>query len=775
MSCVKYSFLALFISISAHGAAQDTKPQPANAAAQTASDSSASALESIANLKQRVKLAPTEALQRSAAEELLAVRRGLLAKNKSDARWPIWLADHAEDCFTVALPAGDDVDRVIFGIAGPEARRRVRELSREMLLAAEDADASSLVVIERKGPDRPTPQIIAQLEQVERARRIPLLRSLAEILNTETAEYDSQKRRAMAETALLRLDALVTELDDRTTSIVSRYGGLAAARLGDELRANKYLSLSRQKAANDEALVTLADLASLRAAGLLRGPNQAADAATVLEGTGSITRQLAIAELLCRLRKQAMGELAADSPTTQRVWTAPLADVLRHSSTKDISSTRDAVLAKLASIERDGTPLPERDPMCMIASADQAIDRGELINDRMSQLQALTTDPAVLGVMQAAALRTLTRMDLAADHWSDAADRSIRLANEHAADAASPAAIALAIRVSWELDKGADGQDAVARNRLEKAVNLGASTFPDHAEFGLWQLERQTLATEALAEKRTCSLENSAPTASFDANTSTVKEMKDRLNAAQAWIEVEGGHYQAALDCLARSSGVTLGPTASARRLSAKISATTALAKDISNDQELIAANQKNPGLVAGLTARRLHALMPKERWTAVMPAFNTTLSATAVSLMNTLSMSNSTDAVAWLDLADLLRFAGEFDQSCKAYDKSLVFKPNSKEALLGKAECLFARNNDASLGEAMSIYKQLLAGQEYEPNPAQRDQAWWLCQLRQLEILRAAKRWDERATMRAARLKALDDTLGSPEFASAFAKVLNS
>jgi tetratricopeptide (TPR) repeat protein len=166
---------------------------------------------------------------------------------------------------------------------------------------------------------------------------------------------------------------------------------------------------------------------------------------------------------------------------------------------------------------------------------------------------------------------------------------------------------------------------------------------------------------------------------------------------------------------------------------------------------------------------------MPKERWTAVMPAFNTTLSATAVSLMNTLSMSNSTDAVAWLDLADLLRFAGEFDQSCKAYDKSLVFKPNSKEALLGKAECLFARNNDASLGEAMSIYKQLLAGQEYEPNPAQRDQAWWLCQLRQLEILRAAKRWDERATMRAARLKALDDTLGSPEFASAFAKVLNS
>ena len=73
-----------------------------------------------------------------------------------------------------------------------------------------------------------------------------------------------------------------------------------------------------------------------------------------------------------------------------------------------------------------------------------------------------------------------------------------------------------------------------------------------------------------------------------------------------------------------------------------------------------------------------------------------------------------------------------------------------------------------------MSIYKQLLAGHEYEPNPAQRDQAWWLCQLRQLEILRAANRWDERATMRLGRLKALDESLSSQEFASAFAKAAN-
>ena len=771
MNWDKWLCMAFFIAFSPRGLAQELAVQNTDAPLQTASDTSAVALESIANLKQRVKIAPTPDLQRSAADDLLSVRRGLLSANKNDSRWPIWLADHAEDCFTVVLPAGDDVDKVIFGISGPAARKRVRDLSREMLLAAEDADASAIMVIARKGPDRPTPQLVAQLEQIERARRIPLLRSLAEILNTETAEYDAQKRRAMAEVALARLESLVTELDDRTASIVSRYGGLAAARLGDEQRANQFLSLSRQKAANDEALITLADLASLRAAGLLRGPNQAADAATVLEGTGSIARQLAIAELLCRLRKQALGEQTAQEQTTQRAWTAPFADVIRRSPMKDGSATRDAVLAKLASIERDGTTLPERDPMSMIASADQAIDRGEAINDRVTALQSLTTDPVVLGSLQAAALRTLTRMDLAADHWSDAADRSIRLANEHAKDTSSPAAIALAIRVSHELDKGADGQDAVARNRLEKAVNIGATTFPDHPDFGLWQLERQVLATEALADKRKCALTISAPTGVLSQSVVATIELRDRLNAAQAWIESENGNHQVALDCLARSGGQTLGPTGSARRLSVKISANAALGKDISTDDEFLAANNKNSELISGLTARQLRALMPKERWSESLPALNPTLSLSAVSLLKTLSMSNSTDAVAWLDLADLLRFAGEFEKSQATYDKSLAFKPNSKEALLGKAECLFARRTDASLGEAMSIYKQLLAGHEYEPNPAQRNQAWWLCQLRQLEILRAANRWDERATMRLARLKALDESLSSQEFANAFAK----
>jgi tetratricopeptide (TPR) repeat protein len=758
----------------ARAAPPQAKPDDA-APPQTAADSPEAALESIANLKQRIKLAPTDDAQRQAADELIRVRRGLLASGRSDARWAVWLADHAEDCFTVVLPAGNDVDRALFGIAGPETRRRVREVAREMLLAAEDADAAAQATLARKGPERPTPQLVAQLEQVERARRIPLLRSLAEILNTEAAEFDAAKRRAMGEAALSRIDALLTELDDRTASIVGRYAGLAAARLGDERRANQYLSLSRQKAAGDETMLTLADLASLRAAGLLRGPGPAADAAGVLEGSGSLARQLAIAELECRLRRQSGGEPGADGAASQRPWTAPLAAVIRRSAPKDAPATRDAVLARLAAIERDGTPLPERDPLCVIASADQAVDRGESTATMKPQLEALTNEPGVDPSIQAAALRTLTRIDLAGEHWSDAADRSIRLASEHAGDAASTAAIALAIRVSRELDRGADGQDPLARGRLEKAVAIGASHFSDHPDFGAWQLERQVLAAEALAEHRPCELESTPPSAAIAADSDAVRALRERLDAAQAWMAAERGDHQQALECLARSGGATLGPTAAARRLSAKITALSALAKDLAEDPELKAASQSNPALVAGLAARRMRGMLPGNRWPVDAVAADGAGAASARALAQTLKSCGTKDPMAWLDMGDLLRLVGACDEALPAYERSLQLNPAAREALLGKAECLFTRGDEASLGQAMSIYKQLLAGREYESDPARREHAWWICQLRQLQILRAAGRWDEKAALRLARLKALDASLGSPECAAAFAKAASS
>ena len=59
MKSVKYAFMPFFIVVLAHASPQDTAAQKSDMPLQTASDSAATALESIANLKQRVKLAPT--------------------------------------------------------------------------------------------------------------------------------------------------------------------------------------------------------------------------------------------------------------------------------------------------------------------------------------------------------------------------------------------------------------------------------------------------------------------------------------------------------------------------------------------------------------------------------------------------------------------------------------------------------------------------------------------------------------------------------------------
>jgi hypothetical protein len=68
-----------------------------------------------------------------------------------------------------------------------------------------------------------------------------------------------------------------------------------------------------------------------------------------------------------------------------------------------------------------------------------------------------------------------------------------------------------------------------------------------------------------------------------------------------------------------------------------------------------------------------------------------------------------------------------------------------------------------------MGIHRRLLAGREMAADPAAIDRAWWLSQLRQLQILKAANRFDERARMRLNRLRAIDAGLGGADFRAAF------
>jgi tetratricopeptide (TPR) repeat protein len=140
-----------------------------------------------------------------------------------------------------------------------------------------------------------------------------------------------------------------------------------------------------------------------------------------------------------------------------------------------------------------------------------------------------------------------------------------------------------------------------------------------------------------------------------------------------------------------------------------------------------------------------------------------------ALRLAAVLERLTSADAADWLLTGDMLRLGGENAEAVRAYERSLAIQADTREALLGKAESLRVLAQDDALREAMAIYRRVAAGDGMSTDAEHRDYVWWLCQLRQLQVLQAAGRFDDRASMRLNRLRTVDPELGGPAFAPAF------
>ena len=74
---------------------------------------------------------------------------------------------------------------------------------------------------------------------------------------------------------------------------------------------------------------------------------------------------------------------------------------------------------------------------------------------------------------------------------------------------------------------------------------------------------------------------------------------------------------------------------------------------------------------------------------------------------------------------------------------------------MLERAECLYAVARLEDLTEAIALYRRIAAGST-EGSPA-----WWLAELRQLQILRRVGRELDRIGPRIGRLRATDPELG--------------
>ena len=728
------------------------------------------ALATVADLRRRVGNEATEAGQRKAADAMLAARAELIKSNPNDARVPVWLADQAEDCFTVALPAGGDVDRALFGLAGPDARRRVRRVAVDMAAAADRAEVAAKQVLERTGADAPSAALAEQLSTVERPRRIPLLRAIADVLQVEMAEFDAGKRRALAESSIARIDTLLPELDDRTASVVARYAGLTAARIGNERDANRFLALAKQKAGDDEAMATLADLSALRAAGLLRGPGSAADAAGVIRGAGSPARQLAIAELEARLRRQAEGEAGTQPTSGLLAWTSPFTELVRRAKPEQASLLRDLAIERLAAVLRDGTPMPEGEPMAMLAAANASLDGGRQPEALLEPLGGLADESKAPAALRAAALRTLARADMAGDRWASAADRSLQLATEHPVDGASAASMALAVRIARELDRAADGGDAGARARLERAIESAIASFPEHADHAMWQLERQALATEARADARATRLTDAPPVLPLP-DSADAQALRARLASAKAWLLLEAQDAPGALATL-DGAPPPAGGTSLDRRVATRAGALAELDRDLAADAEIQRATTQNAIALREALLARLRRALPSARLPIEPLGAPDAGTAALRRMVAALAAGLQVDADGWTLAGDALRLHGDHAGAIAAYDRALAQAPDALEPLQGRAESLRVLGGDERLAQAMTVHRRLLAGREFGGEASQRDHAWWLSQLRQLQILEAAGRYDAKAAMRLNRLRALDESLGGGAFKAAFERL---
>jgi tetratricopeptide (TPR) repeat protein len=196
------------------------------------------------------------------------------------------------------------------------------------------------------------------------------------------------------------------------------------------------------------------------------------------------------------------------------------------------------------------------------------------------------------------------------------------------------------------------------------------------------------------------------------------------------------------------------------------------LDRDLCADAEIQAAAAAHPEAVATLAAQRTATLLPTQRHPVSAAIAPTPDAGEARRLDAVLRLVECREAAAWIDAGDLLRLRGEPVTALAAYETALQIQPDVREALLGRAEALLAAGGPERLTAAMAIHRRLLAGRDLEPDASRRDHAWWLSQLRQLQILQASDRFDAKATMRLNRLRAVDPALGGAAFAEAFARL---
>jgi tetratricopeptide (TPR) repeat protein len=115
------------------------------------------------------------------------------------------------------------------------------------------------------------------------------------------------------------------------------------------------------------------------------------------------------------------------------------------------------------------------------------------------------------------------------------------------------------------------------------------------------------------------------------------------------------------------------------------------------------------------------------------------------------------------IEAAMVLRIAGEHRRALEIASAAMLIHPDASEVILEKAEALAAQGDPTASQEALVLFKRL------RPGVQRSSRAWWICELRQLEILEQMEVNLHLISPRIKRLRLVDPNLGGAEIQRSF------
>ena len=688
----------------------------------------------------------------SAWARLERLRAPLLESD--DPRAAAWLADAAEDALTVGLSIDSCGVATITGIPTAAQRERATVLLGDALARTRAAERSARAAI---SAGTATPELASRLDSVELAQRIPLLRACAAVLAGWAGALPAQDAPAIVESAAMRLATMRGGLTGNARALADLCCGLGMVRTGHRADGDAVLAPIAADPNAQPAMRVLA-IAGLteNAAPSASGRRRALEALRARHaGTLDDQLRLLLGDLDFRLARAAAADATADRGAGAPPWRGWL-DAVAMAAPARRADVRAEALARVA---RNAESMD--DPVVRVARALAAVRGGESRAQGTAALRAALADPALDPGIRTVAMLELGRAELLMGRPAEGAVALLAFAEAHPSEPASRHAIDAAVAAA----RGTGDAALLAR-----VLATATERFPDHPDNAAWKVERAALllspdapapSTDSAARRAAQALE-SLDRADRAGITDQALRADLAIAAAMALNEeLQADAAIAALDRVKRSDAAKLPEALQQRMLEERIRALLLATRSITGDAVVAAAVAADANATADAAARVLRRMSAVDLGA---------LAAASVDEQQVQRLGRLCDAVLAIApptperdevLARALVAARMHEQALAASRRAVAARGDRSDLLLALAESLWGIGGEPNLAEAFGLYERL-ARTVPEESPA-----WWLAQVRRLQILDRVGRSGDAVAPKVARLKAMDPALGGTAFAA--------